>query len=409
MTGDIDHFEHTHESSSVLYGPGCVEQLSTKLDSDGCERVLVVTGKTVGANDAVMDPIRDGLGRLLAGVFDETTPAKSAATARDGIGRMEAVGADALLAVGGGSSIDVARAISVFEAEDRPAASLFSEVLPNGEIRTPEMQAPKTPVYTVPTTLSGAELTCAAGINLDEHAGGEKGDIRAAPIFDPKITPEANFYDPTLLASTPDGVVARSGMNGFNHGVEAIYSRNANPVTDASASHGLNILRETLPELGDNPNVEMLGRAQVGVALTSQGLIDPESNANKYNLIHAFGHILSRFYDIQQGAVHGIVTPHVLAFVFESVDGRRRLLGEALSVAVDRMDKEAVAAGVIESVADVRDGLGLPTRLRDVPELHRDDLPELADAITEDVGLLNNPPGLDPTAEELLGVLEAAW
>lgn len=410
MSTGISAFSHTYTASDVVYGRDCVARLGEVLGSHNCDRVLVVTGQTVGSTGAVMEPVRAGLGKRLVAVFDETTPAKSAATARDGVDLMAETDADALLAVGGGSSIDVARAMSVFAAEDRPAADMFSEVLPTGEIRMPDLSAPKTPVFVVPTTLSGAELTCAAGINLQEAREGERTeDIRSAPIFDPKITPKALFYDPDLLATTPDGVVARSGMNGFNHGLESLYSRHANPVTDASASHGLCLLREALPGFSDGADVTTRGQAQIGIALASQGLIDPESSANKYNLIHAFGHILSRFYEIQQGAVHGIVTPHVLEYVFEEVDGRRRLLADALGVDIAAMDDEAVASAVVREVTAVRDGLGLPTTLQAVPGLERDALPEVATAITEDVGLLNRPAGLEPTAEDFEHVLEAAW
>jgi alcohol dehydrogenase len=410
MPAQLSPFSHTYTASDIVYGQNCLDRLDAVLSSYNCDRVVVVTGKTVGSTDAVMQPVRAGLGDRLVAVFDETTPAKSAATARDGVDLMAEAEADALLAVGGGSSIDVARAMSVFDAEDRPAADLFSEVLPSGEIRMPDLSAAKTPVFAVPTTLSGAELTCAAGINLQTAREGERTDeVRSAPIFDPKITPKTLFYDPDLLATTPDNVVARSGMNGFNHGLESLYSRNANPMTDASARHGLELLREALPALGDGTEAATRGTAQIGIVLASQGLIDPESNANKYNLIHAFGHILSRFYEIQQGAVHGIVTPHVLRYVFDEADGRRRLLADALGVDTTAMDDDAVAAAVVEEVTAVRDGLGLPTSLQAVPGLEQDALPEVAAAITEDVGLLNRPVGLDPTVADFQGVLEAAW
>lgn len=411
MTADIGSFVHSYEPSEIVYGPGCVERLSRVVGSHGYDRVLVVTGRNVGSNDAVMGPVMDGLDNRLAGVFAETTPAKSAETAFDGVEMMDEVNADALLAVGGGSSIDVARAMSVFEAEDRPPASLFSEILPSGEIRMPDLTGENTPVFAVPTTLSGAELTCAAGINLDAARQGETADdVRAAPIFDSDVTPVALFYDPTLLETTPSGVIARSGMNGFNHGVESIYSRNANPITDACASHGLGLLRTALPELGSgDASTEARGRAQLGVVLASWGLIDPESDANKYNLIHAFGHIVSRYYEIQQGAVHGIVTPHVLRYVFDEVDGRRRLLADALDVDTAGMDEDEVAVAVVDAVTEVRDALDLPRTLREVPGLEREDLPEIAEGITEDVGLLNRPPGLDPTAADFREVLEAAW
>ena len=104
-----DAFEHDYRGCEILYGRGRASELSGVLADRGLGDALVVCGSNVGANDDLMDPIREGLGDRLAGVFDGTTPDKRVETAYDLLDKRAEVGADTLVAVGGGSSLDTAR------------------------------------------------------------------------------------------------------------------------------------------------------------------------------------------------------------------------------------------------------------------------------------------------------------
>jgi alcohol dehydrogenase len=123
------------------------------------------------------------------------------------------------------------------------------------------------------------------------------------------------------------------------------------------------------------------------------------------SLIHAFGHGLRHAYGMQQGTAHAVMAPHALEFLFEQVDGRRDLLAEALGVE----DAADPAAAVVDAVAEVRDALDLPARIRDVDGTDRDALPEVAQAVVEDSFMANAPADFEPTAAEIEQVLDAAW
>ena len=103
---------------------------------------------------------------------------------------------------------------------------------------------------------------------------------------------------------------------------------------------------------------------------------------------------------VQQGAAHGAVAPHALSYLFSKVDGRRDLLAEGLGV--DSAD------GIVEAVAEIRDGLDLPRRLADT-DFEEPGLDRAAEITHEDGLMANAPPGLDATEAELRDVLEAAW
>lgn len=123
------------------------------------------------------------------------------------------------------------------------------------------------------------------------------------------------------------------------------------------------------------------------------------------SIIHAFGHGLTRTYEVQQGAAHGIVAPYVLRYLFENVDGRRELLTEAFGVG----GRPDTAAAIVESVEQVRDALGLPTQLRAVDGPNPAEFPEVAETIHTDPVMATVPRGLNPTTEEIKAVLENAY
>jgi alcohol dehydrogenase len=195
-------------------------------------------------------------------------------------------------------------------------------------------------------------------------------------------------------------------MNGFDKGVESIYARNATPVTDATAMRGLSLLRRGLPELGAGEwDTDTLYDCIVGTMLVQYGC--SRSDGTTLSVIHAYGHGVARGFAVQQGGAHAIVLPHALRHLFDSVDARRDLLAEAFSVAGETPG--AVAEGVIENIMAVRDGLGLPTRLRDIEDMTREHLPAVARSIAEDSFMSNRPAGYDPTATDIEGVLGSAW
>ncbi|PSP49983.1 alcohol dehydrogenase, partial [Halobacteriales archaeon QH_7_69_31] len=113
-------FRFDYAPGTIRYGEGCVDALAEELAAVGADDAMVVTGRTVGSTAAVMEPVRAGLGDRLAAEFAETTPAKRFETAGAGAERFADSGADALVAVGGGSSLDVARIIAALSAAADP-------------------------------------------------------------------------------------------------------------------------------------------------------------------------------------------------------------------------------------------------------------------------------------------------
>jgi alcohol dehydrogenase class IV len=396
-------FRFEYHPATIRFGAGCVNDLEDELVRLGLECALVVCGTTVGSTPEVIDPVREGLGDRLAGVFDETTPEKRLETAFDGLDRLEAEDADALVSLGGGSSLDVAKAISVLAANDRSRADVADEFAETGTITVPDEGT--TPIVAVPTTLAGADLSTGAGITAAPESGLVDDEISGG-IGSTELMPTTALYDPELVATTPDSILAGSAMNGFDKGLETIYAANATPVTDATARHGLEKFEDGLRAFGrGDRDVETFETLLEGLVLVQYGIA--RADGTTLSVVHAFGHGLRDAYGLQQGVAHAVVVPHVLRYLFEQegVDARAGLLADALGVgeAADH------GAAVVDRVAELRDELGLPFRLRDLESVEDDDFTEVAEATLGDVFMRNAPPGLDPTVEEIEGVLKEAW
>jgi alcohol dehydrogenase class IV len=400
-------FSFDYDPGELRCGRGCVSELDAVLADRRLDEALVVTGSNVGANRAVMGPVEAGLGDRLAGVFAETTPEKRLGTALAAARRVRDENIDALVAVGSGSSLDVAKVVSALCSHPEPGRAaeraLDSGTVPVGPGANP------VPIVTVPTTLAGADLSVVAGVGLTlDSVEGSDHDVPTGSLGDRRLMPTALCYDLALFETTPRPVLCASAMNGFDKAVECLYSPHATPVTDATAMRALSLVQsgfETLP--AEEMDSERLYEAVSGVVLAQYGISTPD--AYRASVIHAFAHGFSHDSMAHQGEIHGVLTPHVLELVFDRADGRRDLLAAGFGVDdVDATDDD-LAAAIVECVVGVRDDLHLPTRLREVDGVSRDRFVHVAEAIRDDSLMAVAPAGVDPTTEEIVDVLETAW
>lgn len=393
-----ESFRFDYDPGAIVYGRDSVADLDTELTRHDIERALVITGETVGTTSAVIDPVREGIDDRFVGTFAETTPEKQLTTALNGAKRLREEDADAVVSLGGGSSLDTATIASMLAADDRSRETIRSEFEERGTLTL----SSGLPVFAVPTTLAGADLSVAAGVTDRTDSKLIRGGV-----FDGRLMPAALFYDPALIETTPHDILCASAMNGFDKGVESLYARNATPVTDATASRGLSLLSRGLPRLGAGKRDEQtLHDAIVGTILVQYG--SSRGEGTTLSLIHAFGHGIARGFSVQQGGAHGIIAPHALRFLFDHVNGQRELLADALGVTANE-NPEATAETVIEAIVEIRDALGLPARLRSIDDLSKDDFPEIATDVATDGFISNTPDELETSEAALENVLHEAW
>ena len=385
-------FSFTYRGCDIEYGRGRLGDLGDILEGHGLDRALVVCGSNVGANDELMDPIRDGLGDRLAGVFDGTTPAKRVETAYEVIEAIAETDADVLVGVGGGSSLDIARQASVLAGDGRSHDEL--EAAAREETLEGLDGEPVVPTVVIPTTFAGADISSGGSLvvlSAEDSPSGQPITVGGDAM------PAANVADPAAFETSPLGVLEGSAMNGFDKGIENLYAREGTPFSDATSIHGLNHLRTSFPKLSEGDSVAF-DRAVLGILLVQY--------ERRASVIHAFGHAFSRRYPVQQGHVHGVTAPHALRYVLEEVPSVRWKIAQAFGV---DPDSDSLVDDVVAEVTRVRDGMDIPQRAGELEGADPDDIPALAEFTMNDWMMPQAPAELEPTAEELEAVLEAAW
>jgi alcohol dehydrogenase class IV len=398
-------FEFNYSATGIVYGRGCVAGLGEVLDIHGFERAMVVTGSNVGANGEVMGPIEEALDDRLVAIYDETTPNKNLETVLDGVDLMADRDVDVLVGVGGGSSLNVTRAMCAIAPLGWSRERVIEEVVATRDVPSPEAEEALISNVVVPTTMAGADVSGGGTVFVDDAALAPEatGSGRIdATVSDPRLVAEANLFDPTLFATTPTEPLVSSAMNGFDKGIETLYSRESTPIANAHAIKALQHYRVSLPNLAEaDADGSAYDHAVLATVLVQYG--------RKTNIIHTFGNGISLHYDVQQGAVHSIVVPYVLQYVFDTAHAHRHRIAEGLSIEVEGMDDDAVAEAIIEEVIFVRDALGLPRRLRMIDGMERDHFDAVAKEILDNHKHARNPHGIDPTVEDVVAILEAAW
>jgi alcohol dehydrogenase class IV len=322
----IDSFVHDTRAARVVFGPGSRQQLPRELDALGLRRALVLTTpeqRALGGQVAAL------IGERGAGVYGGAVMHVPVESARAGVAAAKEAGADACIAVGGGSTIGLAKAIA----------------LETGLT-----------IVALPTTYAGSEMTPLWGLT----EGGVKKTGR-----DARVAPRSVIYDPELTLSLPLSISLASGMNAIAHAAEGLYAHDASPIHRLMAEEGVRALALAMPVLkADGSDLAARGEALYGAWLCGSVL-----GSVQMGLHHKLCHVLGGSFNLPHAEVHAVMLPHALAYNAAAAPRAMRALGRALGAA------ESVSA----LVALGRD-LSLPQSLRDIG-LRAADLDRAADLV----------------------------
>jgi alcohol dehydrogenase class IV len=308
-------FVHEGLPARVVFGAGSIERLPEELDRLGMRRSLVLC--TPGQRGLAAEVVAR-LGTRAAGIFDGAVmhvPVEVAERARRAA--VEAV-ADGCVAIGGGSTIGLAKAIALTSG---------------------------LPIVAVPTTFAGSEMTPIHGMT----EGGVKRTGR-----DVRVLPRTVIYDPGLSRNLPARVAGPSGMNAVAHCVEALYARDASPIVSLLAEEGIRVLARALPRVvSDVADLEARGDALYGAWLAGTCL-----GAVGMALHHKLCHTLGGSFDLPHAETHAAVLPHAAAYNAPAVPAAMARVARALGApdAPGGLFDLARAVGAPASLAE----LGLP-------------------------------------------------
>lgn len=336
----------------VLEGPGSLAALPDELARRGVSRVVMISGSSVAALDEV-DALRRALDdRLVAtstGIAAHN-PSSSVeavvATARD-------AGADAVVAVGGGSPIDAAKLVAYALAEG--VTDLEHHV------GTPELTGTPVPVVAVPTTLSAAEWNGLAGLTVEREQ-------TKHGLFHPRLAPTVVVLDPDLARHTPRDLWTTTGVRAIDHAVETTYAADGHPFGTGLARQALTMLAAHLPRTNDHADDRWATlRCQQAAELSVLAIPNVT-----FGLSHAIGHQLGAA-GVPHGVTSCVMMPHVVRFFADAAPEAMDVIADALA-AGGRPRRDA--ADMLDALLD---DLRVPRTLGDCG-LREDQLDDIAAA-----------------------------
>ncbi|WP_157017253.1 maleylacetate reductase [Mesorhizobium xinjiangense] len=267
----MDTFIYNAAPGRVIFASGALERVGDEIERLGCKRALILS-TPFQKPDA--ERLAEHLGNLGAGVFAEAAMHTPVDVTKRAMAAFEAAGADCVVALGGGSTIGLGKAIAWRN---------------------------DTPQLVVSTTYAGSEVTDILG----QTEGGRKTTLR-----DPKIRPEVVIYDPNLTLGLPVAMSVASGLNAMAHAVEGLYAPDANPVTSLMAVEGLRALQSALPIIVRMPE-DIDARAE---ALYGAWLCGIVLGSVAMSLHHKLCHTLGGGFDLPHAETHAILLPHTAAY-----------------------------------------------------------------------------------------------
>jgi alcohol dehydrogenase class IV len=357
-----------------IYGAGSVGRLPDLVARVGGERPFVLSTPSVTRTSPFERVVAN------RGVFAQPCQHTPRRVVLDAAAVADGARADCLIAYGGSSVVDLAKGVALVLAEGDTFDDHKLSFAPGRGATVPRLAAPKLPIIALPTTLSGAEFTGAAGIT--DPTRGEK-----ELYLDPKLTPRWVVLDPELTVETPARLWAATGMKIVADAIEVTSGRRATPYTDALAMGALELLTV---HLGDD-DLDARTRCLFAVAMLLPNLAN-----TGLGLVAALRHQLGAGHGVAHGEASTIVLPHVMRWNGDAADATYARIAERLEV-----------ADLVTEVEELTVRLQLPTRLRDVG-VDRDALAATAEHVVADLSVASSPRPVSEAAD-VLPILEAAW
>jgi len=343
----------------LLVGPGSSGRLGQALSGFGYRRVLIVTDRVV-AQMHLPDALIKGLakGGTKHVVFDAITPDAPIPLIEEGIAFYGKHGCDAVVAFGGGSPIDAAKAIALSVANKKHPRKLVGYFK---GLRSPA------PIYAVPTTAgTGSEVTVAAVISDPETQ-------KKLTIVDTRLVPTMAALDPSLMVRLPPPVTASTGMDALTHAIEAFIGQWSTAYTDRMALAAVGLIYDNLSSAYRNGS-NLAAREQMALAAAYAGFAFTRASVG---YVHAIAHQLGGKYHTPHGLANAIMLPHVLKFLTPAVTKRLAILAVRAKVGREGERPVVLARKFLDSIRKLNRDLGIPSRL---DALREEDIPELASA-----------------------------
>jgi len=376
-------------NETSYFGRGSREKLVGEINSRGYKKILVVSDRTLkeaGVTGKVTS-LLDEAG-IIYHEFLNVKPNPSVVNVQDGLMGAQIYNVDAIVAIGGGSVIDTAKAISIImtNPEHGNVVSLEGAV---------ETRNKGLPLFALPTTAGTAAEVTINYVITDEV------NVKKMVCIDVHDIPVCSIIDPDLMQGMPQGLAASTGMDALTHAMEGYTTKAAWLIPDMFHINAMALIYKNLEKAAnekDSKAVEKMAYAQyiAGMGFSNVGL----------GIVHSMAHSLGAYFDTPHGVANAILLPHVLKFNGKVCPNLFRNMGKAFNLKVDNLSDEEVVNKVVEAVRELSRKLNIPQTLKEVG-VPDNMFEELAKQAINDPCTPGNPRNV--TVEDIVNIYKSAY
>lgn len=367
-------------NETSYHGKGAIQEIANEAKGRGFKKAFICSDPDLikfRVTDKVLKVLDDA--GLVYDVYSNIKPNPTIENVQTGVAAFKASGADYMIAIGGGSSMDTAKAIGIIIANPD-----FEDV------RSLEGVAPTknkcVPIIAVPTTAgTAAEVT----INYVITDVEKKRKFVCVDVHD---IPVIAVIDPDMMASMPKGLTAATGMDALTHAIEGYITKGAWEMTDMFHLKAIEIIASSLRGAVNNTpegrEGMALGQYVAGMGFSNVGL----------GIVHSMAHSLGAVYDTPHGVANAIILPTVMEYNAPATGDKYKYIAKAMGVAgVDQMSQEEYRKAAVDAVRKLSADVGIPADLKEI--VKEEDIPFLAQSAYDDACRPGNP--RDTSVEEI--------
>ena len=359
-------------NETSYHGAGAVAEIATEVKQRGYKKAFVCSDPDLvkfGVTKKVLDVLeKDSLDYEL---YSNIKPNPTIENVQTGVETFKKSGADYLIAIGGGSSMDTAKAIGIII--NNPD---FADVVSLEGVA--ETKNKSVPILAVPTTAGTAAEVTINYVITDAQKN------RKMVCVDPKDIPVVAFVDPDMMSSMPKGLTAATGMDALTHAIEGYITAGAWELSDMFHLKAIEIisrsLRGAVANTPEGREGMALGQYVAGMGFSNVGL----------GIVHSMAHPLGALYDTPHGIANAIILPTVMEYNAEATGKKYRDIAKAMGVeGTENMSQEEYRKAAVDAVKQLSKDVGIPDDLKEI--VKREDIPFLAQSAYDDACRPGNP------------------
>lgn len=378
-------------NETSYFGAGSVSVIADEVKQRQYKKALVVTDKDLLKFNVAqkVTKVLDDAG-IPYEIYDNVKPNPTVENVLSGVKKFAEAKADFIVAIGGGSSIDTAKAIGV--VTNNPEF---------GDVKSLEGVAPtknkSVPIIAVPTTAGTAAEVTINYVITDEEA------VKKMVCVDPKDIPVLAVVDPEMMTSMPKGLTAATGMDALTHAIEGYITKGAWVLTDMFELKAIELIAKFLPKAVEEPsNIE----ARDGMA-TAQYIAGMGFSNVGLGIVHSMAHQLGAVYDTPHGVANALLLPYIMEYNAPATGEKYKEIARNMGVAnIDKMTQDEYRKAAVDAVLNLSQSIGIPQKLVEIGA-KEEDLQKLAEMAYADVCTPGNPK--DTSVEDILEIYRKAF